>query len=104
LWPPKYGAGSLCCAAKGAEKRGRVVVTLDGNLVGDLAEALALSRFDLKLVEIKSHAAIDGFGLDGRSVHVKATGTGRGPAFRATFAASLSIAIGVDHEHDRPTA
>jgi hypothetical protein len=58
--------------------------TLDGNLIGDLGEVLAMELFNLKLVEIKSHEAIDGFAPDGRSVQVKATGTGRGPAFRQT--------------------
>lgn len=58
--------------------------TLDGNLVGDLGEALAMDLFDIRLVEVKSTAAIDGFTPDGRSVQVKATGTGRGPAFRNT--------------------
>ena len=58
--------------------------TLDGNLVGDLGEALAMDLFDLRLVEAKSTAAIDGYTADGRSVQVKATGTGRGPAFRNT--------------------
>lgn len=58
--------------------------TLDGNLIGDLGEALAADLFDIKLVETKSHEAIDGYAPDGRSVQVKATGTGRGPAFRQT--------------------
>ena len=58
--------------------------TLDGNLIGDLGEALALDLFDIRLVETKSHEAIDGFTPDGRTVQVKATGTGRGPAFRQT--------------------
>lgn len=58
--------------------------TLDGNLIGDLGEALAVDLFNIRLVETKSHEAIDGFAPDGRSVQVKATGTGRGPAFRQT--------------------
>lgn len=58
--------------------------TLDGNLVGDLGEALAVDLFDLLLVEAKSTIAIDGYTPDGRSVQIKATGTGRGPAFRNT--------------------
>lgn len=58
--------------------------TLDGNLIGDLGEALAVDLFGIQLVETKSHEAIDGFAADGRSVQVKATGTGRGPAFRLT--------------------
>lgn len=59
--------------------------TLDGNLIGDLGEALAIELFDLRLVESKSTEGIDGFFLpDGRSVQIKATGTNRGPAFRQT--------------------
>lgn len=58
--------------------------TLDGNLIGDLGEALALDLFAVNLVETKSTEGIDGFAADGRSVQVKATGTGRGPAFRQT--------------------
>lgn len=58
--------------------------TLDGNLVGDLGEALAVELFNVKLEPRRSTAGIDGHALDGRSVQVKATGTGRGPAFRRT--------------------
>lgn len=56
--------------------------TLDGNLVGDIGEALAAQLFGIRLVEAKSTEGIDGFAPDGRTVQVKATGTGRGPAFR----------------------
>lgn len=56
--------------------------TLDGNLVGDIGEALAAQLFGIRLVETKSTEGIDGFAPDGRTVQVKATGTGRGPAFR----------------------
>lgn len=56
--------------------------TFDGNLVGDIGEALAAEFFGVRLVKAKSHEAIDGYTLDGRSIQVKATGTGRGPAFR----------------------
>lgn len=55
--------------------------TLDGNLVGDIGEALAAELFGLRL-ESRSAAGIDGFAADGRSVQVKASGPGRGPAFR----------------------
>lgn len=58
--------------------------TLDGNLIGDIGEALAVELFGVRLVETKSTEAIDGFAPDGRTVQVKATGTGRGPAFRCT--------------------
>ncbi len=58
--------------------------TLDGNLVGDVGEALAAEFFGIRLVDTKSTEGIDGYGPDGRTVQVKATGTGRGPAFRQT--------------------
>lgn len=59
--------------------------TFDGNLVGDLGEALAVKHFGVRLVETKSHPGIDGYTADGIStVQVKATGTSRGPAFRKT--------------------
>lgn len=55
--------------------------TLDGNLVGDIGEAIAAELFGLKLVAANG-TGIDGHAADGRSVQVKATGTGRGPVFR----------------------
>lgn len=58
--------------------------TLDGNLVGDIGEAIAVELFGIRLVETKSTAGIDGYAPDGRTVQIKATGTGRGPAFRQT--------------------
>lgn len=56
--------------------------TLDGNLVGDIGEALAALMFGVRLVNTKSTEGIDGIAPDGRTVQVKTTGTGRGPAFR----------------------
>lgn len=58
--------------------------TLDGNLVGDIGEAIAAELFGVTLVETKSTEGIDGYAPDGRSVQIKATGTRRGPAFRPT--------------------
>ena len=58
--------------------------TFDGNLVGDIGEALAAELFGIRLVDEKSTEGIDGYAPDGRTVQVKATGTGRGPAFRQT--------------------
>lgn len=55
--------------------------TLDGNLVGDIGEAVAAELFGLKLTT-RNGTGIDGTAPDGRSVQVKATGTNRGPAFR----------------------
>jgi hypothetical protein len=57
--------------------------TLDGNLVGDLGEAIAVELFGIQLVETKSTKGIDGYAPDRKTtVQIKATGTGRGPAFR----------------------
>ncbi|MEX0342032.1 MAG: hypothetical protein AB3N06_05555 [Erythrobacter sp.] len=55
--------------------------TFDGNLVGDLGEAVAAELFGLKLTG-RSNEGIDGYAPDNRSVQVKASGTRRGPAFR----------------------
>jgi len=59
--------------------------TLDGNLVGDIGEAVAVEMFGVELTNSRSSEGIDGYlPIGGKSVQVKATGTGRGPAFRAT--------------------
>lgn len=59
--------------------------TLDGNLVGDLGEAIAVELFGIRLVNKRSTTGIDGYTHDGKNtVQVKATGTDRGPAFRQT--------------------
>lgn len=57
--------------------------TFDGNLVGDLGEAVAAEIYGLRLTG-RSNEGIDGYAPDpdGRSVQVKASGTRRGPAFR----------------------
>lgn len=55
--------------------------TIDGNLLGDLGEAVAAELFGLQLVA-RNGAGIDAHASDGRSVQVKTTGTRRGPAFR----------------------
>ncbi|MRN47097.1 hypothetical protein GJU93_10895 [Brucella sp. 10RB9212] len=65
-------------AATGSEVQ--LKFTLDGNLVGDIGEALSVIHFGIKLVDTAAHPGIDGFAPDGRSVQVKATGTGRGAA------------------------
>lgn len=55
--------------------------TLDGRLVGDIAEALALDHFDLKLPP-KRTGGIDAITRSGKTVQVKATGNPKsGPAF-----------------------
>jgi len=55
--------------------------TLDGNLIGDLGEAIAAEIFGLTLTK-RNGKGIDGHAPDKRSVQVKASGTKRGPAFR----------------------
>jgi len=55
--------------------------TLDGRLVGDIAEALALHHFDLVAPE-KRTKGVDALTRAGRTVQVKATGRPKaGPAF-----------------------
>lgn len=55
--------------------------TLDGKLVGDLAEAIAAELFGLMLCERRT-PGVDCHTKDGRSVQVKATGLpSKGPAF-----------------------
>jgi Family of unknown function (DUF6998) len=59
--------------------------TLDGNLVGDIGEAIAVELFGVMLDASRSSEGIDGYVNDGRtSVQIKATGKGLGPAFRQT--------------------
>ena len=55
--------------------------TLDGNLVGDIGEAIAAELFGLRLTA-RNGTGVDGHAPDGRTVQVKASGTNRGPAFR----------------------
>lgn len=58
--------------------------TLDGNLVGDIGEAISVELFGIRLDDTRAAEGIDGIAPDGRTVQVKATGTGRGPVFRPT--------------------
>lgn len=57
--------------------------TLDGNLVGDIGEAIAAELFGVS-IEPRSTKGIDGYAPNGLTVQVKATATGGGPAFRKT--------------------
>lgn len=79
--------------------------TLDGNLVGDIGEAIAVELFGIRLVETKSHEGIDGYAPDGiTTVQIKATGTGRGPAFRKTETrADHFLFFDLDFENARGT-
>lgn len=73
----------------------RLLFTLDGNLVGDIGEALAVEYFGIILND-RCGEGIDGTATDGRSVQVKTTGTGRGPAFRDTEHAHYMLFFSVD--------
>jgi hypothetical protein len=71
--------------------------TLDGNLVGDLGECLAAQYFGVRLLP---REAIDGYAPDGRTVQVKATGVGNGPAFRnTTLRADHLLFFSIDISH-----
>ena len=54
--------------------------TLDGRLVGDIGEATAAEAFGLTLCKVRT-AGVDAHASDGRSVQIKASGIGKGPAF-----------------------
>ncbi|KEO98752.1 hypothetical protein EH32_06500 [Erythrobacter litoralis] len=72
--------------------------TFDGNLVGDLGEAVAADLFGLRLTG-RSNEGIDGYAPDDRSVQVKASGTRRGPAFRPVETkADHLIVLHLDYE------
>lgn len=72
--------------------------TLDGNLVGDLGEAMSVELFDLTLTG-RSQAGIDGHAPDGRSVQVKASGSQHGAAYRPTKSpADLLLFFHFDYE------
>lgn len=61
----------------------RLNFTLDGNLVGDIGEALVAETYGLKIA-VRNSEGIDAISMCGKSVQIKASGTGRGPAFRNT--------------------
>ena len=63
--------------------------TLDGRLVGDIAEATAAEAFGLRLCGVRT-AGVDAHALDGSSVQIKASGIGKGPAFTPGRGASRS--------------
>ena len=73
--------------------------TLDGNLVGDLGEAIAAELFGLKLVGTAAHKGIDARDLEGRTVQIKATGRGKTFSFTHTDAAAERLlALVLDYE------
>ena len=54
--------------------------TLDGRLVGDIAEATVADAFGLDLCRVRT-PGVDALTPDGRTVQVKSSGIGKGPAF-----------------------
>jgi hypothetical protein len=57
--------------------------TLDGRLVGDIAEALAVEKFNLVFPETRT-AGVDALTVNNETVQIKATGSSnKGPAFSA---------------------
>ncbi|WP_174279903.1 DUF6998 domain-containing protein [Sphingomonas bacterium] len=81
---------------------GRLTFTLDGNLVGDLGEALAVELFGITL-DRRGGAGVDGTSPDGRSVQVKVTTTGGGPAFRQVPDATADHLLFFDLDLDKAT-
>ena len=69
--------------------------TLDGRLVGDIAEATVAQAFGLKLCEART-AGADAFTPCGRSVQIKASGIGKGPAFSPSDRADHLIFVLID--------
>ncbi|MGV8841402.1 MAG: DUF6998 domain-containing protein [Bauldia sp.] len=55
--------------------------TLDGNLIGDLAEAVVVNLLGLKIAHRRGLKGIDAEAADGRTVQIKATGRGHSFAF-----------------------
>lgn len=55
--------------------------TLDGRLVGDLAEAIALEHFDLEPCAKRTKGVDAVIAGSSRTVQIKASGIGAGPAF-----------------------
>lgn len=83
----------------------RLRFTLDGRLVGDIAEATAAHAFDLALCRERT-AGVDAFTRDGRTVQVKSSAIGKGPAFtpgegRADYLLFLSLDFREGEAHVR---
>ncbi len=57
--------------------------TPDGNMVGDLGEAVAAELFGLRLADRRGLKAIDAYAADGGSVQIKASGRGTRIPFTA---------------------
>lgn len=75
--------------------------TLDGNLVGDLGEAVAAELFNLKLVDTRAFKAIDAYDAENRTVQIKASGRGKAFAFtHSELCADRLIALVFDYEKE----
>ena len=61
-------------------KKTRLKFTLDGKLVGDIAEAIAAEQFGLKF-PLKRTKGVDLLTSSDQSVQVKSSGVSKGPAF-----------------------
>ena len=55
--------------------------TPDGNLVGDLGEAVAAELFELRLAERRGLKAVDAYTSTGQSIQIKASGRGKAVPF-----------------------
>jgi hypothetical protein len=78
--------------------------TPDGNLVGDLGEAIAAELFDLQLAPRRGLKGIDAHTKEAapRSVQIKATGRGDSLIFTHTDApADLLIGLVLDYEREQ---
>lgn len=75
--------------------------TPDGNLVGDLGEAVAAELFELRLVVKAGHKGVDGYDRDNRAVQIKATGRGKSFSFIHTDTrADRLIALVFDYDRE----
>ncbi len=75
--------------------------TLDGNLVGDLGEAVAAKELGLRLVGKRSYQAVDAYDGLGRTVQIKATGRGKSIAFtHSEVPAERLIVLVFDYENE----
>ena len=82
------------------EGNGRLSFTPDGNLVGDIGEALAIEKFGLA-ISPRNDTGIDGT-VGKLTVQVKTTGSSRGPAFRDTeICADHLLFFQIDFENNR---
>ena len=75
-----FEARDLLRASLGSIDQDRLPFAFDGNLVGDLGEWIAIHDFGMTLASVGSKG-VDGT-IDGQSVQVKATITGKQAAFR----------------------